>query len=94
MAIARKAIATVGAEDASRVMFEVSDGIDAMRIFAFERVDVSEGVATIHLAANVSACKPLVRGTLTAPGTCGPKLAGSSQDSLVSVGRPSAKSAG
>lgn len=92
MAIARKAIATVGAEENSRVVFEVSDGTDAMRIYAFDRVEATDGVATVYLAANVSACKPLVRGTLNAPGACAPKPTFASKQGSVPVRRPPASS--
>jgi hypothetical protein len=75
--IARKVAAMIGAEGNSRLTFEVSDGVEAMRIYAFEGLDIAGGVATIRLGQRVSACKPLVRGILPEPGvkgTCGPKV--------------------
>ena len=75
LGIGRKAISAVGAELSSRVVFEVSDGEDAMRIFAFDRLELADGLALIHLKVEVSACKPLVRGILNLPGSCGPKTA-------------------
>ncbi len=69
----------LGAEQDSKISFEVSDGGEAMCVYAFDRVDLAESVATIHLAGRVSACKPLVRGIIApaaAKGTCGgPKTA-------------------
>jgi Family of unknown function (DUF6428) len=71
--IGRKAMSAVGAERDSRAVFEVSDGSDAMRIFAFDKLEICDGQALVHLKVEVSACKPLVRGILNVPGACGPK---------------------
>lgn len=75
--IARKVAGMIGAEATSRITFEVSDGDEAMRIYAFEGLDVTGERATIRLGQRVSACKPLVRGLLPEPGikgACGPKV--------------------
>lgn len=75
--IARKVSGMIGAEGTSRLTFEVSDGNEAMRIYAFEGLDIAGDVATIRLGQRVSACKPLVRGILPEPGVkgaCGPKV--------------------
>jgi|CXWK01.1.fsa_nt_gi hypothetical protein len=75
--IARKVAGMIGAEATSRLTFEVSDGDEAMRIYAFEGLDVTGERATIRLGQRVSACKPLVRGLLPEPGikgACGPKV--------------------
>lgn len=88
LGIARKAMTSVGAEASSRVVFEVSDGSDAMRIYAFDRLDLTDDTATVHLKVEVSACKPLVRGILDVPGSCGPKLGQGSEP----VSRPAAAS--
>lgn len=73
LGISRKVLAQIAAEDSARLTFEVSDGTDAMRIFSFEHLDVGPGVASVVLTPRASACKPLVRGTLSvAPGKgCG-----------------------
>lgn len=88
LGIARKAIATVGAELSSRVVFEVSDGSDSIRVFAFDRLENVDGVAVVHLGARVSACKPLERGILNVPGSCGPKTANPATLGAGLVSRP------
>lgn len=71
--VVRKAVAEVS----SRLVFEVSDGTAAIRLYAFDRIERGANVATIHVSANAAACKPLVRGTLAipvskpVPGCCG-----------------------
>ncbi|NOT72670.1 MAG: hypothetical protein HOP09_15755 [Hyphomicrobium sp.] len=90
LGIGRKAITAVGAEPSSRVVFEVSDGCDAMRIFAFDRLEIADGLALIHLKVEVSACKPLVRGILNVPGSCGPKPANPAVQGSGPVSRPAA----
>lgn len=73
----------LNAEPNSRLSFEVSEDGEAMRIFGFDRMSVSGGVATIHLGTRAAACKPLVRGILTpiqGKGACGgPKTAFASE---------------
>ena len=88
LGIGRKAISAVGAEPSSRLVFEVSDGSDAMRIFAFDRLEAANGLALIHLKVEVSACKPLVRGILKVPGSCGPKAANPAQQGGGPISRP------
>lgn len=78
LGIIRKVTPLIGADDASRLTFEVSDGEVAMRTYAFDRLDITESGAVIHLGPRVSACKPLVRGILPeagVKGACGPKVA-------------------
>ena len=79
LGIARKVLATIGAEESARLVFEVSDGSDAMRIFGLDRLEISNGVAAVFLAPRASACKPLVRGTLQPAATksCGTQPAAS-----------------
>ena len=68
----------LGADPTSKISFEVSDGGDAMRIFAFGGLEVTDGRASIRLVNRVSACKPLVRGIITpvaGKNPCGPRTA-------------------
>lgn len=73
----------LGADDDSRLIFEVSEDGEAMRIYEFSRLRVSAEAATITLGTRGAQCKPLVRGLIKpAKGACGgaAKTGGSTTD--------------
>lgn len=73
LAIIRKVDEAVGFDPKAKLTFEVSHGVQAMRSYRAERMDVADNVIRVYLSARPSSCKPRDRWLQEQQSCCSPK---------------------
>lgn len=73
LAIIRKVDEAVGFDPQAKLTFEVSDGVQPMRIYRAERMDIADNAIRVYLSSRPSSCKPRDRWLQEQQSCCSPK---------------------
>jgi hypothetical protein len=73
LSIIRKVDEAVGLDPQAKLTFELSDGMQPIRIYRAERMDVGDNAVRVFLSARPSSCKPRDRWLQDQQSCCAPK---------------------